>query len=442
MTSWLFETFPGLKEYGNLPAIFYKNTSMSYLSVSREIESLARELKKRGVSYGMRISLLGESNLPTLIAILALLQIGASVCVLSTRLPKETVIQRALEAKSTFFLDAINTILTPIGVTKEKNQYILLFTSGSSGKAKLACLTINHFLASALSSISLLGLVEPNKYYFLSVPLFHVSGLSILFRCFTSRGALCLDPIKEITHVSLVPTQLLRWIKEEKTHYFQKIECLLLGGAPLGEALIQKAIEKNLPIRTTYGMTETASQITMSNLMDDLLPPHAGSPLPGKEILISEEGEILVKGNSLFSGYDSETGPLLPTLEGGWFPTGDLGRLTSKNTLVYTGRKDNLFISGGENIYPEEIEKALNSLPNVSFSIVVPLKDDEFGERPIAFIQMETPLPSLEEFYARLASLLPKFAFPVRFLPFPKEVSLDFKIQRSKLKELANKTLY
>lgn len=437
MTNWLTTFFSLPLECKSLTAIYLKGQKITYGELGRRINAMAKTLKKAGISKGMRVAFIGQNSLPCILVILALLQIEASPCILSTRIPKEMLLLRAKDAKTSFLVDLDSFSITRIGLEKEKEQHILLFTSGSSGTPKIACLTKEQFLKSAKSSIALLGLEPGKSCYLLSVPLFHVSGLSILFRCLSIGASITLENDQQITHISLVPTQLLRLIKEEKKNLYPKLQCLLLGGAPLGEDLLKKALEINLPIRTTYGMTETASQVTMSHSSDILIPLHLGKPLPGKEVQLSKENEILVKGNSLFSGYDAESGPFLPLLEGGWFATGDLGCFNSEGNLVYKGRKDSLFISGGENIYPEEIEKALTSLAGISLATVIPIEDSEFGEKPLAFIQTDLPLLNKKELQEKLSSLLPKFCIPIDFLPFPVKTPQNFKIQRKELKELA-----
>jgi O-succinylbenzoic acid--CoA ligase len=320
-----------------------------------------------------------------------------------------------------------------------EEQVILLFTSGSSGAPKLASLNVEHFIASAQSTINALFLT-PESRWLLTVPLFHVSGLSILFRCLLSGSSIVLTSDLLIghpfaSHVSLVPTQLLRVLEKESP--FPYLKCALIGGAPISESLIEKALEKKIPLYLTYGMTEMASQITMTSQSDVLLPLHLGKPLIGKEVSFASDGEILVKGSSLFNGYDTPIGPQKKLLADGWFATGDLGSLDASGNLNYKGRKDNLFISGGENIYPEPIEEALGTISGVLQSLVIPLEDLEFGKRPVAFVHMEGELLSKEEFQERLIHLLPKFCIPIHFFPFPKELlEKGFKVKRSELREI------
>ncbi|MBS0627536.1 MAG: AMP-binding protein, partial [Verrucomicrobia bacterium] len=359
-----------------------------------------------------------------------------SPCLLSTRIPKEALPSFLEKARISFFINSQNNSLLKIINHPPLPESILLFTSGSSGHPKLVCLHFSHFIESAQGSIPFLELENNPGKWLLSVPLFHVSGLSILFRCLTTGSAILFPPLISLaTHLSFVPTQLLRLLnKPEKIPF---LRCLLLGGAPISDTLLQKALRHNLPIRTTYGLTETASSITMSHPSDSLSSLHLGKPLPGREVMIDDSNEILVRGKTLFSGYDLGSDLVLPLTQKGWFATGDLGTLTPDGNLIYKGRKDNLFISGGENIHPEEIEKELNALPNIITSVVIPIDDPEFGQRPIAFLHT-TKLPSLKNLQEALLSKLPKFCIPVQIHPFPEELKLDLKIQREKFKALYN----
>ena len=117
-----------------------------------------------------------------------------------------------------------------------------------------------------------------------------------------------------------------------------------------------------------------------------------------------------------------------------WFPTGDMGQLDKEGCLTVTGRRDNMFISGGENIHPEEIEKALLSIKGIAEAIVVPKEDKEFGHRPIAFIKFSGE-PLAEDYLIRcLQADLPRFKIPVAFFPWPQNLmSQGIKISRQEL---------
>ncbi|MBX9923751.1 MAG: AMP-binding protein [Rhabdochlamydiaceae bacterium] len=424
------------------PAVWVDQRAISYQELFNEVNKVALELTKQGILPGHRVAFIANIQIHSIVLFLALLEIQATPCLLSPRLPLEQIPEYLQKAQASFYTDPHSLISQKRETISLQNSgEILLFTSGSSGTPKLAVLKPQHFLENAAGSVEQLGLLKKPGCWLLSVPLFHVSGLSILFRCLQTASAIALpsDFSREnITHLSWVPTQLFRQL-DAKT-LFPNLRCALIGGAPIGASLLQKAQEANLPLFLTYGMTEMASQITMTSNEDTLLPLHLGKALPGREIRFSQEGEILVRGACLFTGYDTEQGIYKPLIEGSWFPTGDLGCVDLNGNLHHKGRKDHLFISGGENIYPEAIERALGTLPNVLHAIVVPQEDVEFGQRPVAFVHIQGDMPSKEEFHEKLSSLLPRFSLPVQFLPLPQEeITKSLKWTRSSLTQKLQK---
>lgn len=298
-----------------------------------------------------------------------------------------------------------------------KDLATFLFTSGTSGLPKIACHTFDNYTYSALGTNQILGLA-PDDRWLLSLPLYHVGGIAILFRCHLAKATVVLSelPLLDailthgITHLSLVPTQLYRLLQEDPKKLAlaaQQLKCILFGGAPLSTSLLDRAIAHGFPVHSTYGLTETSSQVTMD--------PHPGA-LPFRELKLADDGEILVRGKTLITGY---VGKPLPLDNEGWFATGDLGKWKENGCLMLTGRKDNLFISGGENIQPEEIEHALLSLPEILEAIVVPKSDPEFGMRPAVFIEQEGTTYTLDELKEHLKGRLPSFKIPVSIHSFP-----------------------
>jgi O-succinylbenzoic acid--CoA ligase len=190
---------------------------------------------------------------------------------------------------------------------------------------------------------------------------------------------------------------------------------------------------------TTYGLTEMASQVTTTapNATQSELRT-AGRVLPGRELMIGSGDEILVRGETLFLGYYHTDHLDRPLDDAGWFATGDRGALTSEGFLTVTGRCDQMFISGGENIFPEEIEQALLGLSSILQSIVVAVPDAEFGQRPVAFVQSTEFQPT--EWRRQLAEQLPGFKIPKLFLPWPESTaSTSLKPSRRHLQLLAQR---
>jgi O-succinylbenzoic acid--CoA ligase len=216
----------------------------------------------------------------------------------------------------------------------------------------------------------------------------------------------------QITHLSLVPTQLYRLIQEPR---LEDTECILVGGGPTLRELLRKGKEQGLNVITTYGMTEMSSIITLST----------GEPLPFREVKIDNENEIWVRGKTLFQGYwDPRSEQVITHPAEEWFPTKDLGQWTPDGALEIIGRKDRQFISGGENIQPEEVERALSAIPGVRQASVLPMDDKEFGQRPIAYIDDETKLHTLQTIQEALHCILPSFKHPIAIFPYPAETGL------------------
>lgn len=279
-----------------------------------------------------------------------------------------------------------------------------LLTSGTTRAPKIAVHSFENYRINASSTLHNMPLI-PGDAWLLNLPLFHVGGLGILFRCFLSAATVVLgNSFEGVTHVSMVPTQLYRLLNEGTD--FSELHVVLLGGGPAPMSLLKRAYDLGVPLYTTYGLTEMSSQVTTTSsdrTWEDTQT--AGYLLCDRELKIAEDGEILVKGPTLFLGYINSENEI-----GDWFHTRDRGFIDKLGRLHVLGRLDRMFISGGENIQPEEIECALLE-SEVTQAFVVPESDVEFGFRPVAYVD---GIPNLE----KLKSLLPKFKIPVRFSPW------------------------
>ena len=278
-----------------------------------------------------------------------------------------------------------------------------LLTSGSTGVPKVAQLTLGNLVYNAEGSNQILPLREDDVWG-LTLPLFHVGGIGILLRSYLANSTVSLDT-RPATRLSLVPTQLYRLLKAPPP----RLKTVLLGGAPL------PSLETPWHVVPTYGMTEMSSQIVTNHQVH-----------PYAELKIEQDQEIWVKGKTLFQGYVNH-----PPVQD-WFPTGDLGRW--KNGIFeILGRKDNMFISGGENIQPEEIEEVIQRVCGLLEAVVVPLNDAEFGQRPGVFLSDPTLLSKLQD---QLQDHLPKYKIPIK--AFPLVETRGLKPNRKILSQIAN----
>ena len=430
------------------PVILTAGETVRYGDLDRRVSAAAANLRRRGIGPGDRVAMLFPTGVDFLTIMLALFRLEAVACPLSTRLPERGVREklgilgvRALITTESFGMPGV-TVLAPseclVGEAPPAPRSVryalsrpatIVFTSGSSGAPKAAVHSFgNHYFSAAGSNRNIA--LPPGSRWLLSLPLYHVGGLAILFRCLFAGAAVALPgrvPMREalrrlgVTHVSMVSTQLLRLLRDG-CEGLDRLRAVLLGGSAMPPGLIEAAHAKGLPLHTSYGLTEMASQVTTT-------PPGAplealltsGRTLPFRKLRLAADGEVLVRGETLFLGYVSGGEVRLPLDDGGWFHTGDLGERDEGGYVRILGRKDHMFISGGENIQPEAIERALCRIEGVTRAVVTPKPDEEFGARPVAFVEVEAGGPTAGELRARLSEELPRFMLPVRFFPWPEE---------------------
>jgi len=327
----------------------------------------------------------------------------------------------------------------------------ILFTSGSSGEPAGIMHSVGNHYFSALGANQNMPLTN-NDRWLIVLPFFHVSGLSILFRTIITGAASVIGTTENrvavllkrhgITHVSLVPLQLQRLLDDPAAGQgFPALRAILTGGGQCPPALTHRALQATLPLHLSYGSTEMASQITTAGTEELLVNPRSsGKPLRFRKVDIGENGEILVGGKTLGKPISAVKKPTTNRRNAGLYPSGDAGSFDNNGSLIVMGRLDNMFIAGGENIYPEEIENALLSLEKVNAACVVPVPDPDFGERPVAYVNMKSGELN-DESYLRsgLEKVLPRFKIPVRFIDWLPETG-QLKPDRKTLRRQAMKS--
>jgi O-succinylbenzoic acid--CoA ligase len=229
------------------------------------------------------------------------------------------------------------------------------------------------------------------------------------------------------------------------------LRCVLLGGGPAPDGLVERAWRSGWPVSPTYGLTEACSQVA-TRLAGDRAPPVAGRlrPLPGVEVCVVSsdgvrrarraEGEILVRGRNLTGGYVGHAAARTPVDGEGWLSTGDVGRLDAEGALEVLDRREDLIVSGGENIYPAEVEAVLQEHPAVAEAAVVARRDARFGARPVAYWVRRsgqrpdvTPTPLEDHVRTRLAG----YKVPVEFIELEALPRTGAgKLQRARLRAL------
>jgi O-succinylbenzoic acid--CoA ligase len=283
-------------------------------------------------------------------------------------------------------------------------------TSGSTGTPRLVELSRRAMLASAGASAENLGWQAQDRWL-LCLPLAHTGGLSIVIRCLAARqGVLLFEPgpkgvlgrITELaeaaqsaTLMSVVPSVLAALLDAGFTPP-PGLRAVLVGGAGCSPALAQRAHAARVPLLTSYGLTETASQVVTRRYAQRFEPVperhgvvSSGQPLSGVTLRLDAQ-RIAVRAPSLFSGYVGEPGGALS--DDGFLITNDHGELGPDGELYVRGRSDDVIISGGENVDPLEVEAALSTLPGVKAACVFGTPSARFGQVVTALLVTDNPM--------------------------------------------------
>lgn len=427
------------------------NQKGDHADLSRETQAKASALHTAAESGARFLALPVEDTRDAVTWILACFHSPVSVVPLPPSLPLP-----ALEARIAQFPAGSVVFPGALKIAKPEDSafpqralheiWAVIFSSGSSGEPKGIALTGDALRASALAHAKHSGAGQ--ACWLLDLPLYHIGGLSVITRALFLNASIALGGAKfDAEHcaawiesglvqgLSLVPTTLFRLLKMETD--FSRLQLVLLGGAPAEASVVEKALERKIPLRLTYGMTEHCSQIAT-----EIAPGSGFVPLPGVELRMATDGEILVRSSCLASGIYSK-GTLQPlTLENGFFATGDLGAV-SGGALRFLGRKSDMIVTGGLKVFPAEVEREISRLDGVSDCGVTGLADPEWGEVLYAAV-VETEPGSLNPqlFREKLKSALEQRKIPKNWVllgSIPR--SATGKILRTELRATVERTI-
>ncbi|MEZ8632906.1 o-succinylbenzoate--CoA ligase [Vibrio lentus] len=446
-------------------ALVTPNRAYTWQQVFVLVSEYQQQLSHQGLSEGDVLTIVGKNQAEVIPAYLAALNLGV-VCAFTMPQPKARLTQKLeslygqLDRRYLWLLDScgldhsdavdLKTVLVTLPCLNEvkvdgddkpttpqnpnfnpQSLASIVFTSGSTGNPKAVAHTLQQHLCSAQGLLDVFNFEQADTWL-LSLPMYHVSGLAIVHRWLAAGGCIKIgsgkleSDIEGCSHASLVATQLHRLLKGKQALTLTHV---LLGGSHIPEALGLEAQQMGIETWLGYGMTEAASTVT-SKPVDS--SNTAGFVLDQRQLKI-EDQRIFIGGNTLASGYYYQ-GELTPLVdENGWFDSKDLGEWDGEQVSII-GRADNQFISGGENIHCEEIERALNQLSLINQAFIVPIEDDEFGFRPVAIVDC-TDLPTKEWFTEQLNGRLERFKFPVEYYRMPHQEQLGIKVSRAGLSQ-------
>jgi O-succinylbenzoic acid--CoA ligase len=453
----------------------YSGGRITYGEIDQLADATAQHLVYGGITEGERVAICMQNDWRYVVLLAALLRARAVACPMSTRLPGAALQDRMerlgcrvlitidgsrphgmdsdrmiWSAEKVVVMFSPSTAYQPIARYGLDQPATIIWTSGSGGTPRAVLHTVANHYYSALGANRNLRLHTGDRWL-TSLPLDHVGGMAVVFRCWLAGATIVMpDPGRALgdmvadchpTHLSVVGTQLQRLLLQHPAWDSQSLpRVVLAGGGPMPPALMEAARKGRWPIYRTYGLTEMASQVTA--VRPDSPPQKrwstAGVALRHREIRIAASGEIEVRGQTRFRGYVEDGDLVTPFDEEGWYATGDIGCLDEEGYLTVVGRKDAMFISGGENIQPEEIEQALEGIAGIEQAVVVPIADDEYGQRPAAFVRAVNGAFDAAALAASLESILPRFKIPDAFYPWPVvDDGPDLKPDRCRLAELA-----
>ena len=430
----------------------------TYAELYDESLRWARTLHESGVTTGDRVAVLAHNRGETFAIAFACAEIGAVVQPMNWRLSKAELAWQLDNARARVLLvdDAHSDLLDHPSLRIEDGPaavqhrgdffdhsapWMLMYTSGTTGKPKGALLTHQQLYANAATTVlacdltvddvtlTFTPLFHTGGMNCLSTPLFFRGGAVVLTRGFDTAQAIALIQEHGVSLLMGVPTmyQMLADDPSFEDADLSSVRDALCGGAPLSLPLLERYLDREIPLRQGFGMTEVGPNCFS-------MPPHetrrklgsVGLPIhnldmrlvtsEGTEAAVDEPGELWMRGAVVFGGYFERDDANDKSFVDGWFRTGDVLARDDEGYFRVVGRTKEMFISGGENVYPAEIEQVLLSAPGVGQVAVVGVPDARWGEVGHAFVEPE-PGHSLDEAQLRdfLHGKLARFKQPKHY---------------------------
>ena len=343
---------------------------------------------------------------------------------------------------------------------KAENPLFIFYTSGTTGTPKGVIYTNKMLFWNSLNTSMQLGITFRDSTINI-LPPYHTSGWNIFVTPLLHKGAhigmlekfdadktLCLLELNKTTLFMALPTMLLMMQKSAvfKEVNLKKLRYIISGGEKVPSELVTYwKEEKNIYIRPGYGLTEAGPSITsLHHKMAELKPNSIGKPnfyldikivdKNGEMVKAGEVGELCIKGDIVTPGYWNNSVKTSTKIKKGWLFTGDFAYCDAEGFLYMKGRKNDMYISGGENIYPQEIETQLENFDDITKAVVLSVKDDKWGECGIAFVATDNKQLSVKEIRAYLKVNLVAFKHP-KYIFILDEIPLTSlgKVSRKKL---------
>jgi fatty-acyl-CoA synthase len=434
-------------------AIDYRDREVDYRELDEAANRLASSFAERGLRRGDRVATL-TGNTPEHVAVFfACARLGLILAPLSWRLTAPELAYQLADSEPALFLvepeyseladgthETFEPLVIPAGggalldEAEDDDPLLLVYTSGTTGKPKGALLTHANCFWTNVGFDVATG-ISGDDVVLQVLPQFHCGGWNVqallswwkgarvvLERAFDPDRCLELIERKRVTTTMGVPANYLFMSQSPRfaDADLSSLRRAVVGGAPMPVALLETWRERGVEIVQGYGLTEAAPNVLC-------LPPedavrkagYAGKPYPQVEVALSDERELLVRGPNVFAGYWRNPEATAETIVDGWLRTGDLAERDDEGYYRISGRLKEMYISGGENVYPAEVEDALLSLDGVADAAVLGVPDERWGEVGVAFVVLEAGVSlSADDLLESCRARLARFKVPasVHFL--------------------------
>ena len=429
----------------DLIALATDEEELSYTELTAKVEATARALGELGVAAGERVAYLGQNSIDTFVCFFATARLGAVFVSLNTRLAAPEIAYMLQDSGSAVLVhgsectelvraagpasSGVGHVLTteelrrsttmhprevswPDELVPHDDAVLILYTSGTTGRPKGAVLTHGNITWNTINQLAHVDVLSTDVALCVA-PLFHVTGLGqvsmptllkggtvVVVPKFDAGAFLALIERRRATSFSAVPTmlQMLCDHPDWGSADLSSLRYVIYGGSPITERVAKAWLSRGVVLQQGYGMTEAAPGVFMG-LPEGAVsrPVSAGVPHFFTDVLLEAtdgvrspgpgQGELLVRGPHVFAGYwrrPEETAGA--RTDDGWYRSGDVVRIDEDGWAYVVDRVKDVIISGGENIYPAEVEAVITELPGVVAAAVVSLPDERWGEVGCAYV--------------------------------------------------------
>ncbi|HCY74587.1 MAG TPA: o-succinylbenzoate--CoA ligase [Ignavibacteriales bacterium] len=448
MNSKNIKTFFSFSNRKDLSAVLDNEVSTSYYDLFNKAAQLSAGIKQEGIKEKDYIPLLIADNLKLIETTISLWMLGAIPVPLNTKLLEEEIFSILDDQEFNYLITDRNfsmikqranlnfifienikpesELINPVSPSLN-DEAVVIFTSGSTGRPKGVVHTFLSLISSIENGNDILGHKEKDRWL-ASLPFYHIGGFQIICRSLYFGCTIIIPETLQTnhladaiiknnpSHISVVSTQLERLLYQN-INPGKNLKVSLIGGGFISDDLMFEADRFGWKPFRVYGSSETASMITAIPADNIKLKPESvGKPFRNVEIKVSEESEIVIKSSSLFKKYLNDEKETSLRLIDNFYHTGDLGFIDADGYLFIEARRNDLIVTGGENVNPIEVEKVLAELPFISEACVFPKQSKTWGQIVAAAIVSRDKSVNEKTLKEVLKQKLAGFKIPKQFL--------------------------